>query len=202
MSRIAAFVLTCLLSLPALAERTALQKHADFFDGNGNNVITVSETYDGLRRLGIDPIRSSAFAVAINLGLGRSTGAAWYEPYNVYLAAIEKGKHASDTDIYDDGGAFDTSRFDVIWKKYDLNGNKEISESELDALYSGQYETAAGSVASRAEFTVLMMVAGEERVISRGWFWDETETVITRETLWSLYDGTLFYVIAGEPVPF
>ena len=149
MLRSLGFVVLSLVASTAFAERTALQKHADFFDGNGNNVVTVPETYDGLRRLGIDPVRSSAFAVAINLGLGRSTGAAWYEPYNVYLETIEKGKHSSDTDIYDDGGAFDTSRFEEIWAKYDLNKNNEISESELDKLYAGQYETAGGSVASR-----------------------------------------------------
>ena len=102
MLRSLGFVVLSLVASTAFAERTALQKHADFFDGNGNNIVTVPETYDGLRRLGIDPVRSSAFAVAINLGLGRSTGAAWYEPYNVYLDAIEKGKHSSDTDIYDD----------------------------------------------------------------------------------------------------
>ena len=202
MCRLPAVMLSLLLSSSALAERTALQKRWRFFDGNGNNVITVSETYDGLRRLRIDPIRSDAFAVAINLGLGRSTGAAWYMSPTMSISTRLKGKHDSDTDIYDDGGAFDTSRFDVIWNKYDLNGNDEISETELDALYSGQYETAGGSVASRAEFTVLMMVAGEERVLSKGWFWDETETVITRDTLWSLYDGSLFYVIAGETIPF
>ena len=60
MLRSLGFVVLSLVASTAFAERTALQKHADFFDGNGNNVVTVPETYDGLRRLGIDPVRSSA----------------------------------------------------------------------------------------------------------------------------------------------
>ena len=60
MLRSLGFVVLSLVASTAFAERTALQKHADFFDGNGNNVVTVPETYDGLRRLA-----STRFAQAL-----------------------------------------------------------------------------------------------------------------------------------------
>lgn len=60
-------------SEPNAGSRTALQKHVDFFDSNQDGLITFSETYDGLRRLGIDVVRSAAFAAIINGVLGPMT---------------------------------------------------------------------------------------------------------------------------------
>src|SRR5688572_13723203 len=54
-------------------EMSALQKHVSFFDYDGDGFITLLEDYRGLRALGIDPVSASAFAFAIQTGLGTST---------------------------------------------------------------------------------------------------------------------------------
>ena len=64
-------------STQASNKLTALQKHVMFFDQDGDGKITVGETFDGLRELGFGYTRSSAFAFAINAGLGVATGAPW-----------------------------------------------------------------------------------------------------------------------------
>ena len=55
----------------------------------------------------------------------------------------------------------------------------------------------AGAVASKGEFTLLMGLAGESHQID-----GHTEKVLTRDTMQSFYDGTLFYKLAGEKPPF
>jgi len=48
-------------SAPNSGSRTALQKHVDFFDTNHDGKVTLSDTYQGLRRLGLGAARSAVF---------------------------------------------------------------------------------------------------------------------------------------------
>jgi len=197
---LAAFLFTATLltgATASAADRTALQKHVDFFDRNNNGQITVSETYEGLRALGFSGWRSWGFAVAINAGLGRATGASWWSPLTVYTANIHKGKHDSDTDSYDTKGEFNQAEFDDIFVKYDEDGDDALTESEFEAFYRGNREDAASSTVSTFEFDLLMEIAGEWRYVDGGW-----TQALTRQKLIEFYDGSLFYVIAGEQVPF
>lgn len=192
-----------LLSNTAQAEeRTALQLHADFFDGNGDSWITWSETYTGCRQLGFSVASASGLASAINLALGTATnGTTW----TINIDEIHLGKHGSDTGVYDAGGRFVPAAFEALFDNYDADGDDALSESEFDALYAGQFTDTAGSVASRAEFGLLMEIAGEtrSREVYSWWYGTTTEfyDVLTRDTLESFYDGSLFYEIAGQSVP-
>ncbi len=176
-------------------QRTALQKHADFFDRNNDGKITYGETREGLMALGIGGVRASAFALAINAGLSRATGASFWEPLTVYTDKIANGKHGSDTDIFDTQGKFSQAKFDELFAKYDLDGDNALSESEFKNFRERNYEDQASSFASKAEFDLLMELAGEKGT-------NTEEMVLTRDRLGQFYDGTLFYKIAGEPVPF
>ena len=190
---------------------TALQKHVNFFDWEGDGVITLSDTYNGLRALGFGSLASSGMAFAINGALGPSTGASWYAPFSIYVAQIHLGKHGSDTGIYDSNGDYVQSAFNAMFLNYDANQDDELSEEEFEDLYEGQYTDASGTNASRAEFSILFSLASETRtreveVTYGGWSeYTEIETqeydVLTRSTLERFYDGSLFYEIAGEPVP-
>jgi len=200
-----------LLAAPAKAE-TALQKHVNFFDQDLDRQITRSETQVGLEDLGIGSVSAFFMAGVINGALGMATGSPWYDAFTVLVDTIHQGKHGSNTGIYDKNGDYVQSAFDAIFDNYDADRNDELSEDEFESLYRGQYTDAAGSGASRAEFTILFDVAATERTRyetqTYGWgWWSYTHTstvtyeVLTRETLQSFYDGTLFYVIAGKDLP-
>ena len=205
----AALGLTLALSASPAHARTALQKHVDFFDRDLDGDIEWSETFEGCRALGISSVTSSAFATAINAALGTSTGGSLF---TVKTATIHQGIHGSDTGIYDKKGNYVPEAFEALFTNYDRNRDDVLDEDEFDALYAGQYTDAAGSAASRAEFAVLIDIAGErytktETWRSCDWWWcpsyeyQDQQDVLTREVLEQFYDGSLFYKIAGEPVP-
>ena len=181
----------------APAKLTALQKHVMFFDQDGDGKITVGETFDGLRELGFGYTRSSAFAFAINAGLGVATGAPWYAPLTVDIENIAKGKHDSDTDIYDVDGRFNAQKFEDLFAIYDTDSDNALSAEEFEIFYMRNKEDEASSLVSTFEFGLLIELAGEPRVI------DGKETsVVTRETMARFYDGSLFYDLVGRTPPF
>jgi len=173
--------------------RTALQKHVDFFDRNNNGTITVSETQEGLVALGLGSTRSWGLATAINAGLGFTTGSSWFSPLTINTANIAAGKHPSDSDIYDEQGNFSASKFAELFNKFDLDGDGALSNEEFVNFRNRKFEDGGSSLASSLEFSLLMEIAGEDRGDTR---------VLTTETLASFYDGSLFYQVAGESVPF
>ncbi|MEW6278145.1 MAG: caleosin family protein [Candidatus Eremiobacterota bacterium] len=176
---------------PARPPRTALQKHVDFFDRNGDGETRVWETYGGLRALGLGRILSAGAAVVINLALGIKTGSPWYKLLTVQNDNIHLGKHGGDTDVYDEQGNFVQSRFDAMFQLHDGDQDDALNQGELDAmmLANGGGKASAGS---RAEFGLLMKIAGQDTPAGR---------VLTRQRLQEFYDGTLFYSLAGETPP-
>lgn len=176
-------------------ERTALQRHVDFFDRNNNGKITLAETYAGLRALGFGIASSSAFSLAINGALASATGASWSEPFTIYTQNIAAGKHPGDTDIYDEQGNYSAAKFEELFATFDLDKDGALSAAELANFREQKFETSGGSLASKAEFDILMDLAGQPSPLNG-------ETVLTKERLAEFYDGSLFYKLAGEPVPF
>jgi len=176
---------------------TALQKHVMFFDRNGDGKITLSETFQSLSLLGFGSVRSSALALAINGGLGRVTGAPWYAPLTINIDQIHKGKHGSDTDIYDANGNFSQPKFDELFSKYDTNQDGALSEKEFENFFSRKFEDNTSSLASKFEFGLLLEIAGEERTVD-----GTSSKVLTRETMSKFYDGTLLFDLVGETTPF
>lgn len=174
-----------------------LQRHAEFFDRNQDGRITVGETYDGLRALGVGPVRAAAFSTLINAGLGVSTGAPWYNPLEIQVNRISAGKHGSDTGVYDADGRLDPVKFDAIFQKHDTDKDSCLNQAEVSAMIAANRTDRAGNVAAKGEFGLLMTLAGTDREHD-----GKTERVITRETMERLYDGSLFYRLAGEPCPF
>lgn len=174
-------------SEPNAGSRTALQKHVDFFDSNQDGLITFSETYDGLRRLGIDVVRSAAFAAIINGVLGPMTSRTL--TLTIDTARIQRARHQSDSGVYDQHGHFSLPRFRQVFKRCDSDGTGALGAAELSRFVARNREDLAGHLGSKAEFRLLLEVAGEERKGRR---------VLTRERLEQFYNGSLFYTIANE----
>jgi peroxygenase len=164
---------------------SALQKHVSFFDYDGDGYVTVTEDYRGLRALGIDPVSASAFALAINTGLGTSTMG--YPSLTISLWNIDDGIHGSDTGIYDSEGNFDEAQFDGLFAEWDLDGSDGLDPGELAARTIDDAELGDffGLIASTAEFGLLFAIAAEDGELGR-------------DRMRGFYEGTLFYDLAEE----
>ncbi len=172
--------------------RTALQLHVDFFDRNGDGIIHASETARGLKAIGLPGGSVGAWvtAQAIHAGLPKTHGGgSWYRPTSIDTAIIHKGVHGSHTGAYDENGNYVHPKYLAIFQ-YDADGNDAIDSKEMKAFHAGK-KTKTGNTASKAEFTVLMLVAAEV---------DPNTGLkqLSRETLRSLYDGSLFYKLAEK----
>jgi len=167
--------------------RTALQKHVDFFDTDCDGKITLLETYQGLRRLGLGTLRSALFGGVINAALGSSTSRA--PSLTVDANRIEAGKHGSDTGVFDESGFFVQERFDRLFARYDGDGDGALDSEELARLFEGNRTDLLGHLGSMAEFGLLLTLAGEDR---------KGRKVLTRRRLEEFYDGSLFDHLADE----
>lgn len=174
-------------------ERTALQKHVDFFDSDGDGIITIGETVDGLKRLGICSLKAYALGAAIHIGLEMKTRVSGQGKLGINANNIHKGKHDSDTGAYDEHGKFVAKRLNDMFTKFDLDADGALSEEEMKHMLDDQKEGFVGHQASKLEFGLLMDIAGEDRDIN-----GKATRVLTREVFEKLYDGSLFHAIAAK----
>jgi len=170
-----------------VGSRTALQKHVDFFDTNHDGKITLADTYDGLRRLGLGAARSAAFAGVIHAALGWPTSGR--PSLTVDTERIHAGKHPSDTGVYDRHGRFSATAFRRLFARYDADGDGALDGEELARLMADNRTDLVGHLGSQAEFRLLLDLAGEDR---------NGRKVLTRARLERFYNGSLFYQLAEE----
>jgi peroxygenase len=174
-------------SAPNSGSRTALQKHVDFFDTDHDGKITLADTYEGLRRLGYGLLQSASFASVINAALGSSTSGG--PSLTIDTGRIHAGMHPSDTGVYDSKGRFSEPRFRRLFARYDADGDGAIDADDLRRLFAANRTDLLGHLGSRAEFGLLLDLAGEQR---------DGKKVLTRDRLKRFYNGSLFYEIAEE----
>ncbi|MBK9087745.1 MAG: hypothetical protein IPL90_01305 [Holophagales bacterium] len=174
-------------SAPISGSRTALQKHVDFFDTDHDGRITLFETYQGLRRLGLGAARSAVFGGVINAALGPSTSRA--PSLTVNATHISAGRHGSDTGVYDEEGHFVKRSFDRLFTRYDGDEDGALGREDLARLFEGSRTDLLGHLGSMAEFGLLLSLAGEDR---------NGRKVLSRQRLLEFYDGSLFYKLADE----
>ena len=177
---------------------TALQKHLSFFDQNHDGNLTRTETAQGLRKLGLSPVRAEVTGSLINAGIGVKSSDHWYDFTTVNLSKIHSSKHGSDTGIYDTQGQFVQSKYDELWSRFDQGNKGALSQSDIQAMHASLSTDKVGDVASKAEFDLLMELAGQNRTMADG----SSQRVLTKERMQQFYDGSLFYQLAGETAPF
>lgn len=168
-------------------DRTALQKHVDFFDRNSDGYITISETKEGLDAIGFPRGTSWLAANAIHVGLPKTHGGgSWWQLNVIDTSIINKGIHGSDSGAYGSDGSYLEDKLQAMFENYDANDDQALDTEEFKAFHEGQYSDWSGSLASKAEWSALMMVAGEMNE-------DTGLKQLTRETIAGMFDGELFY---------
>lgn len=171
------------------AGMTALQKHAAFFDSDNDGIVSFSETYDGLRALGVGIVLSSLSAAFINGALGPKT-----RPENdtsrlsIYIENIHKGIHGSDSGAYDSEGRFVPEKFDEIFTKHAKTVPDALTSSEIDELLSANREPSdyTGRVGASTEWKMLYSLGKDK------------DGLLRKDAVRAVYDGSLFVKLAEE----
>lgn len=166
---------------------TALQKHVEFFDRDGDGEISLLDTYRGSRALGYGRVLSGLLAVSINTALGWPTADPPRPTLRIRIANIHRGRHGSDTDIYDELGRFVPEELDETFARYDKDGDGALDLRELWARARGDRDIydLVGQIASLAEFGLVYLIAAEDGKLDR-------------DTFRSIYDGSLFYRVEAR----
>ncbi len=174
---------------------TPLQKHLQFFDLDGDGSISVSENIEALRQLaGYSSLKHYILAPIINFIFGTITRG--YPSFSIDISNIKAGKHEGSSDIFDAKGNIDDSKFDALFSQYDINNDAALDKAEIEAFVSRNAKTTFGKIAVKAEFPLLLRIAGEDQEVN-----GTTEKVLTKARLRKFYNGELLYEIAGRPVP-
>jgi len=175
---------------------TTLERHASFFDDNGDRAVDVAECARGLEAVGLPFAVAALAALAIVAPLSVQTRGSWLA-LNIDIENIQKGKHDSDTGILDKRGRFNARRFEKLFgarSTVDRNGDKAITATELARMIAANRETLLGSLVSMVEWRVLLALAADTKAV------EGTRVVpaLSVARIRSFYDGTLFYKLAKE----
>jgi len=175
---------------------TTLQRHASFFDDNGDRSVDVAECTRGLKALGLPFGVAVAAALAIVVPLSIQTRGSLLA-LSIDIENIQKGEHDSDTGILDKRGRFNARRFAKMFgacSTVDRNGDKAFTATELTKMIIANRETLLGSLVSMVEWQVLLALAADTKAVECG----KTVPALSVARMRSFYDGTLFYKLAKE----
>jgi len=175
---------------------TTLQRHASFFDDDGDRVIGIAECARGLKALGLPVGVAEAVALAIVVPLSIQTGGS-LRAMNIDIENIQKGKHDSDTGILDKRGRFNARRFEKVFGAHsavDRNGDKAFTATEITRMINANRETLLGALVSLAEWQLLLLLAADTEAVEG----DKPVPALSVARIKSFFDGTLFYTLARE----
>jgi peroxygenase len=189
--------------LPKPDVRSALQKHAAFFDVNGDGILRFGETRTSLRRLGLGSALSLGLASIIHAFLGPLTNGGL--AFTISVERISRGRHVFDTGAFDLGGKFDGPAFECI---FDATGDglvakpqDRVTRQELRRLIVARGRREPGSswlvgllanTFSWAEVKVLFCLASDckKQVNNR------SVAAFSRRRLRAFFSGTLLHALA------
>ncbi|EHA8590802.1 putative peroxygenase 4 [Cocos nucifera] len=163
---------------------TALQKHVVFFDRNKDGIIYPWETFRGFRAIGCGVALSTVSAVVINgfLGPKTRTGKIPSPLLPIYVKNIHKGKHGSDSGVYDSEGRFVPEKFEEIFKKHAHTNPNALTSKELKEMLKANRvpKDYKGWVASWTEWKILFALCKDK------------DGLLHKDTMRAVYDGSLF----------
>lgn len=175
-----------------MAAPTALQRHVLYFDPEGTGLITYGQTYRGIRDLGVGRAWSAILSGIIHLALGWVTQRR--PTLTIDIANIHRGKHPSDSGIFDDEGNFVPERFDALFTFAGETDDEtaRVTEKELRAYMKSEGpQSFAGNFFSGAEARLFFCVAADTTKREDG----REVPAITRRRLKVFYDGRLLPAI-------
>lgn len=188
------------------AHASPMEAHGAFFDTNFDRKVSVKETRDGLRDMGLGPISSGWLAPVINAGLGGAThpkpGATFMEKlknfFTIDLDTLVKSSRAEA------GPGFDPARKVARLMSFDAAGSGAVTKDELFRYVDTDIPDKGGQVRTKLGFSLLVNMAADTRKTITENGVSRSVPALSRERLTSFYDGTIFYKVAadrGHPHP-
>nr|AEB77763.1 caleosin [Auxenochlorella protothecoides] len=169
---------------------TVMQQHIAFWDRDHDGVIYPHDTFIGFRRLGFNLAICLASVPIIH-----GTFAWWSQDnwlpnpmFPILVKNIHRGKHGSDSEVYDTEGRFVPEKFEEIWSKYDKGNKGALTKHEIWTMIKGQRNIMdpVGWTAAWLEwFVSYLLVARQDKMMYK----DDVRGIL---------DGTIFYQIAQE----
>jgi hypothetical protein len=179
-------------------EPTALERHVGFFDPDGTGFVTIRQTREGMRRLGVVWIWRTILPFIINGFLGYLTQRR--PTFVIRVDRIAQGKHPFDSGTFDDGGHADPAAFEALFA-----GGDPLTADEMCAIISarGNHKKEMGPIAgglghwfSRREVELFFCVAADTTKSVEG----RVVPAVTKKTMRAFYDGTLLPELARRRI--
>ncbi|HWZ91418.1 MAG TPA: caleosin family protein [Polyangiaceae bacterium] len=180
---------------------TVLERHVSYFDPDGDGEISMSQTFRGLRGVGVGSVTSGLLTLLINLFLGYLTHGK--PSTSVSVRDIALGKHPYDTGTFNAKGELDEENFAALF-------TAATASPPFDRLTQGEIRNMIvkrgdpkkpfgelGSVLSNwfsgREIQLLLCVASDcTKTLPSG----EELPAISRRTLRRFYTGHLLFLLA------
>ncbi|KAI0077657.1 Caleosin-domain-containing protein [Panus rudis PR-1116 ss-1] len=175
------------------SHETVLQQHVEFFDLNGDGVITPFETWVGFRLIGWNIFLTLVAVIVIHSGFSYVTQPSWIpDPlFRIYAKNIHKGKHGSDSNTYDHEGRFVPQSLEDFFSKY---GSKRKVAGRSEGEWGMTYRQALMGV--RGQMCVMDFFG----VFAATFEWTATyitiwpaDGIMRMEDVRGCYDGSYFY---------
>jgi peroxygenase len=173
-------------------ERSALERHAAFFDRDGDGLITPAETFASLRELGVGAALGAVLTSLIHAALGPITQRRL--TLGIRVDAVARGKRRRSSGVFGPDGRFAPISFERL--RAAPAGDDALTLRELRALIASnpasRSQNPLEAFFSWAETRTLFCLAADARRREGG----RDVPALSRKRLRSFYEGHLFYALA------
>lgn len=184
---------------------TSIQGHGAFFDTNFDHKVSLGETRQGLKDMGLNGATSDALTPIINAGLGPLThgkagmtmGDKLKNMFTIDLDSLTAKLPEGGNGAFDAAGKFDAAKFEHMMS-FDTTGKgSSLSLDELYSMVQADAQDQGGKFRTKLGFTQLIAFADTTKTVTVNGV-SKTVPAISRARLQGFYDGTLFYRVAAE----
>ncbi|KAL4437268.1 hypothetical protein ABPG75_004407 [Micractinium tetrahymenae] len=172
---------------------TVMQQHIAFWDRDNDGILWPSDTYVGFRKLGFNVLLSAIAVPVIHGTFSWWTCPSWVpDPaMRIFIKNIHRGKHGSDSEVYDTEGRFVPQKFEEIFSKYDHGNKGGLLLSEVNEMVRGNRNIMdpVGWTAGWLEWNTSYYLIAKETPRGR---------LLLKDDMRAILDGSIFFSLAKE----
>jgi len=170
--------------------KSVLQQHAGFFDRDDDGKIYPWDTFIGVRAIGFNWAVGLFAAISFNGAFSYFTSPHWIPNplLPIYIPTIHKGKHGSDSGVYDNEGRYLPAKFENVFSRFGLTKPDHLTLREVWRFTqaAGVAGDPFGWLVTKVEWIMLYYLAKDE------------EGFLSKDAARGLFDGSLFEYCASK----